>query len=297
MAVETMCWMTCQRHDTPVWQWQATHIHSEPSSRPYHSITLPWCSARQGAWPRRQAPFPHDGIREVCSNRSNTHACSATTMPRTARARNEVWGAASRTQTRTCHHAARSDCLGQSCAEPGVSTRMRVGWAIAECSTWRPNAGIVILSYQAYMQLLGQENFKSIPNNPYIPKYTEIRFITETRPAARTRCRQTTWATICHVLLLLFLAVVRLASAQEDTSSDVLKEKAKALFPTSNDTLFVEDLEASRLAKTFAENVAKPIKNMIPRSYSATFVTAQMQVSARTTPPTHAVWSMMCCVH
>ena len=83
------------------------------------------------------------------------------------------------------------------------------------------------------------------------------------------------------LFLVLYLSAFSLAAAQEEPTA-MIKDKAKDLFPTTNRTMFVEDLETSRLARTFAENVARPIKNMIPRSYSATFVTAQMQVRVHT---------------
>ena len=70
----------------------------------------------------------------------------------------------------------------------------------------------------------------------------------------------------------------RPVSAAESNTAGLTASKAKDLFPTTNDTLFVEDLESSRIARTFAENVALPIKSMVPRSYSATFVRAQMSV-------------------
>ena len=75
---------------------------------------------------------------------------------------------------------------------------------------------------------------------------------------------------------------VPLVSAAEGGASSLAASKLQNnLFPTTNDTLFEEDLEASQLAQTFAEKVAKPIKDMVPRSYSAKFMTAQMQVWRR----------------
>ena len=78
--------------------------------------------------------------------------------------------------------------------------------------------------------------------------------------------------------LLLAIAGRRPVSAAEGNTAGSAASKAKDLFPTRNDTLFVEDLESSKIARTFAENVALPIKSMVPRSYSATFVRAQMSV-------------------
>lgn len=89
----------------------------------------------------------------------------------------------------------------------------------------------------------------------------------------------------CHqkaaVLLGLLLAIFPACNpvfAAESNAAGLAVSKAKDLFPTTNDTLFVEDLESSRIAQTFAENVATPIKSLVPRSYSATFVRAQMSV-------------------
>jgi hypothetical protein len=78
--------------------------------------------------------------------------------------------------------------------------------------------------------------------------------------------------------LLLAIAGRRPVSAAEGNAAGLAASKAQDLFPTRNDTLFVEDLESSRIARTFAENVALPIKSMVPRSYSAQFVRAQMSV-------------------
>lgn len=110
--------------------------------------------------------------------------------------------------------------------------------------------------------------------------------IPEAQPSSIARCVLCTnsHSRGCHekavVLLVLggLLIGFRSVSAAESSTAGLAASKAKDLFPTTNDTLFVEDLESSRIARTFAENVALPIKSMVPRSYSATFVRAQMSV-------------------
>jgi hypothetical protein len=82
--------------------------------------------------------------------------------------------------------------------------------------------------------------------------------------------------------LLVCTLAARAVSAAEGGASSLAASKVKGeLFPTTNDTLFKEDLQASQLAQTFANKVARPLKAMVPRSYSARFVTAQMQVWRR----------------
>jgi hypothetical protein len=90
--------------------------------------------------------------------------------------------------------------------------------------------------------------------------------------------------------MILGIFWVRLTPAQKSSTTssqlDRAQESGKAMFSTTNETLFTQDAEASRLAKTFASQVAKPIKSMFPRTYSANEVNAQMQV--------HSCWSFVC---
>jgi hypothetical protein len=80
-------------------------------------------------------------------------------------------------------------------------------------------------------------------------------------------------------LLVCTLAARAGSAAESGSASAVVGEKLQGnLFPTTNETLFEEDLEASQLAMTFADKVAKPIKSMVPRSYSAQYIVAKMQV-------------------
>jgi hypothetical protein len=83
--------------------------------------------------------------------------------------------------------------------------------------------------------------------------------------------------------MILGIFWVRLTPAQKSSTTssqlDRAQESGKAMFSTTNETLFTQDAEASRLAKTFASQVAKPIKSMFPRTYSANEVNAQMQMT------------------
>lgn len=102
--------------------------------------------------------------------------------------------------------------------------------------------------------------------------------VTPEAMADSPRCYRSRRAYSLLGLLLAIFPACKPVSAAESNTAGLAVSKAKDLFPTTNDTLFVEDLESSRIAQTFAENVAMPIKSMVPRSYSATFVRAQMSV-------------------
>ena len=93
------------------------------------------------------------------------------------------------------------------------------------------------------------------------------------------RCRPRCHPLALTMRLLVCTLAARAGSAAESGASAVVGEKLQGnLFPTTNETLFEEDLEASQLAMTFADKVAKPIKSMVPRSYSAQYIVAKMQV-------------------
>jgi len=93
------------------------------------------------------------------------------------------------------------------------------------------------------------------------------------------RCRPRCHALALALRLLVCTLAARVVSAAESGESAIVGEKLQEnLFPTTNETLFEEDLEASQLAMTFADKVAKPIKSMVPRSYTAQYIVAKMQV-------------------
>ena len=57
------------------------------------------------------------------------------------------------------------------------------------------------------------------------------------------------------LMLLACMVGVRGVSAAESGASDIMVGKAQKLFPTTNDSLFVLDVESSQLAKTFGKSI------------------------------------------
>ena len=173
-------------------------------------------------------------------------------------------------------NGSRRRCLLAGSSDGWVQTQASSGMKAGSSSTSSNNeptatARDVIVSHAIAMQR----------RQPQTCSQTDWRVCSGGSGSSQRRPMRTSSRYTPVLFLLLYLAAVRLASAQEEPTA-MIKDKAKDLFATTNRTMFVENLETSRLARTFAENVARPIKNMIPRSYSATFVTAQMQVCVHT---------------